>query len=306
MQGGRGVIDAYRPSDAHAWVALLNIVRRNPLGVEAFLEREGSRSPQDVQSRLVLRLGDTVVAIGQLSSSPYVAKEFLRLDLIVDERHRKIGLGGKLLSALERQVVANGFLGIYCEQDHGNEEAVGWLRRRGFEVAVRRRESCLDLEEPNRPPPTMPPVGISLVDFSGSGLDWELLFQFLQNRLSETPDLQDMPPWTIDRIDEIFRRSANVRPDWIILALCEGDPVGVGVMHQHASDAYLYFVGVTPAFRGRNIGQALMQELIRKASLAGCRRVSIDNREDNAAALRINDKLGLSARTVRLELRKWI
>nr|WP_280164108.1 GNAT family N-acetyltransferase [Rhizobium sp. RU36D] len=69
---------------------------------------------------------------------------------------------------------------------------------------------------------------------------------------------------------------------------------------------YLYFVGVTSTFSGRNIGSALMQELIRKASLAGCQGVSIDNREDDAAALRTNDKRGLTARTVRLELRKEI
>lgn len=306
MQGSRGIIDRYRPTDAHAWVALLNTVRRDPLGVEAFLDRDGSRSRQDFQSRLVLRLGDTVAAIGQLSFSPYVPEELLHLDLIVDERHRKIGLGGELLFALEGQVVASGFRGIYCEQDRGNEEILGWLRRRGFQVAVRRTESCLELEGPNHPPPTMPPVGISLVDFSRSGLGWEQLFQFLQNRLSEAPDLQDMPAWTVARIDEIFRRSPNARPDWIILALHESDLVGVSVMHQHGSDAYLYFVGVTPASRGRNIAPALVQELVKKASLAGCQRVSIDNREDNAAAARINNKLGLSARTMRLELRKWI
>lgn len=62
--------------------------------------------------------------------------------------------------------------------------------------------------------------------------------------------------------------------------------------------ARIYSVVVSPAARGQGLAQRLVQAAERDARVAGCERLSLEVREDNAAARGLYAKLGYTTQAV--------
>ena len=299
-------IEPYRPADLTAWIDLLNLQRSSPLSVSFYLQREVTRPRAETVARLVGAVGLRICGIAEIAKSPYVPASFLRATLIVEPSHRNAGYGSQLLLSLEQCARDSGFEGLVCEQDLQTDKASSWLVKRGFHIAVRRRSSRLSLRDKSLDSANIqtmtPEINIEPVPDTEDG--WKRTISFLRERLAETPDLRDLPPWTPELVEDVFRRGPHARSDWVVRATNAGDTLGIAAMHEQGDDAYIYFVGVSPRARNQKIGTALLGRLIDLATRAGRRYVNIDNMESNLAALRINDKLGFMPVSIRLELRK--
>lgn len=58
--------------------------------------------------------------------------------------------------------------------------------------------------------------------------------------------------------------------------------------------AQLADIGVSPAFRGRALGDLLLQEIIAQSRLAGCETISLEVRISNEPAKRLYEKAGFT------------
>lgn len=299
-------IDGYTQEDAPEWVSLINTIRTNPLSLEQFAEREALAERPKALAMLVCRTGGGIVAIGQLNSSPYVPERFARLDMVVSEKWRCIGIGSGLLEALEGEARRQELSGLYCEDAEHHQQTAQWLLRRGFGIFRRRRESHLLLDTDNSSAQIIPrlPATVRTVSFPDSQLGSEQLLQFIGARLQETPDLQGLPAWSSEQLHAIFLDNPAAPKDWIVLAMKADQPIGVGVMHEQGPEAYIYFVGVDDHFRASSVGTAIFSELVNSAKRRGCKAVNIDNMESNIAAIRLTEKLGFMPIRKRIEFRK--
>ena len=121
--------------------------------------------------------------------------------------------------------------------------------------------------------------------------------------MAESPDLENMPSWDLERCRTILQANPNGRADWIAVARRGQNLLGIAVMHRLANDAYIYFVGVRPDVRGQRVAPALLTFLAERATADGCRCLKIDNMDSNVAALRVNERLGFGRKPGRIELR---
>ncbi|MDH4442233.1 MAG: GNAT family N-acetyltransferase [Rhizobium sp.] len=298
----------YRPEDAQEWLRLTNSMRKHPLSLEQFIQRETSDARPTILARLVCKGGDIAVAIGQLTSSPYVPEGFARLEMVVSTNFRCAGIGSTLLEALEREAKRQKLSGIYSEIADPYSNSLRWLRARGFKASKSRRESRLVLSDHmsfELPNPCLP-VAFRIVSLRASKLSQAQFLQFIADRLKETPDLAGLPAWSVDQLEAIFLKNPAAREDWILVAMATDQPIGVGVIHEQGQDAYIYFVGVESQYRALSVGTAILSHLIEKAKLCRFRAVNIDNLDSNTAALRLTEKLGFTPLRTRLELRKTL
>lgn len=296
----------YRPEDAQEWLRLTNSMRKHPLSLDQFIQREASNARPTILARLVCRGGDATVAIGQLTSSPYVPEGFARLEMVVSTNFQSVGIGSTLLEALEREAKRQKLSGVYTEIADPYSNSLLWLRARRFKASKTRRESRLVLSGHGSfglPNPCLP-VAFRIVSLRASNLSRAQFLQFIGDRLKETPDLAGLPAWSVDQLEAIFLKNPAAREDWILVAMATDQPIGVGVMHEQGQDAYIYFVGVEDQYRELSVGTAILSHLIEKANLCGFRAVNIDNLDSNTAALRLTEKLGFAPVRTRLELRK--
>lgn len=299
-------VELYTPENAGEWLRLTNSMRKHPLSLEQFIQREASDARPTILARFVCKGGGTTVAIGQLTSSPYVPEGYARLEMVVLTNFQGVGIGSTLLEALEREAKRQKLSGIYSEIADPYSNSLRWLRARGFKASKSRRESRLVLSDHlsfGLPNPCLP-VAFRIVSLRASELSRPQFLQFIGDRLKETPDLVGLPAWSVDQLEAIFLKNPAAPEDWILVAMATDRLIGVGVMHEQGEDAYIYFVGVENQFRGFLVGTAIVSQLIQKAKLCGYGAVNIDNLDSNTAALRLTEKLGFAPVRTRLELGK--
>ncbi|MBQ0004421.1 MAG: ribosomal protein S18-alanine N-acetyltransferase [Clostridiales bacterium] len=103
-------------------------------------------------------------------------------------------------------------------------------------------------------------------------------------------------PWSITALAKDI--SDNSRAI-VLVASVNGDVIGYADVWCIAGEAELNNIGVLEGYRGRHIGQALLEEAIRKSS-ASCQLMNLEVRAGNNAAISLYEKLGF----VRNGLRK--
>ena len=69
------------------------------------------------------------------------------VSVAVDPRHRRQGIGTRLLSAVIRQIMRNGTKEIYLEVRKGNTSAISFYERRGFRISSEIRHYYPDGED---------------------------------------------------------------------------------------------------------------------------------------------------------------
>ena len=97
-------------------------------------------------------------------------------------------------------------------------------------------------------------------------------------------------PWNDPRRD--VARKLRVQREWFLVAELERRVVGSAMAGYDGHRGSAYYVAVDPAVRGRGIGRCLMAEVERLLGEAGCPKVNLVVRGDNAEALGFYRALG--------------
>ncbi len=117
-------------------------------------------------------------------------------------------------------------------------------------------------------------------------------------RLGDLPALEDLEQhFPTDRLSRrSLRRLIGPGPSEVLAYEAEARVVGnIVVLYRHNSTrARLYSLIVHPNHQGRGIATALLDAAERAAIRRGCDALSLEVRNDNAAALRLYQRLGYS------------
>lgn len=103
-------------------------------------------------------------------------------------------------------------------------------------------------------------------------------------------------------------------PGAFVLLACEGaDRIGVAVCFRGFSTfaglplINIHDLGVTAAHRSRGVGRALLEDILRRARDSGCAKVTLEVRDDNAAARRLYKRMGFGPWSVpMLFVSRWL
>ena len=95
-------------------------------------------------------------------------------------------------------------------------------------------------------------------------------------------------PWAPGSFQEILGRDAY----HLVVAEEEGKILGLGVLMSVIDSGDVMDLAVAPEARRKGIGRALLTELIRTADARGVRRLFLEVREHNEAAIRLYETSG--------------
>ena len=149
--------------------------------------------------------------------------------------------------------------------------------------------------------------GISLRTAQPKDLD--ILLQFEQGVVeAERPFESTLKPGTIHYYDIAGLIQSN---DSELIIACLGDEViGSGYARMEKAKpfqnynhhAYLGFMYVKPEYRGKGVGQKIMEGLMQWSRSKGIRQVRLDVYHDNIPAVRAYEKAGFQKSLVRMNL----
>lgn len=129
--------------------------------------------------------------------------------------------------------------------------------------------------------------------------DWEQLAEVRLRALRSDPDAfaSSLAREELFR-EQHWRMRLRSSPWWLATGE-RGLPVGLACLIEEpgspSTDRHVVALWVAPEERGRGTGTALLAAAEREAVDAGARTLSLWVREDNAAALRLYDRLGFEA-----------
>ena len=124
-------------------------------------------------------------------------------------------------------------------------------------------------------------------------MDWQITDaeEWMLPQLEELEKLCFSLPWTIEQL-----RSQLPDEHHIFLTALEGEHLlgYVGMMYV-LDEGYISNVAVAPEARRKGIGDALIEELMRRAELLGLAFVTLEVRQSNAPAAALYEKHGFTA-----------
>ena len=122
----------------------------------------------------------------------------------------------------------------------------------------------------------------------------------IQIRPAKKPDLDRLVElehraFTTDRLSRAqYRRHIDSATSAVLVAESAGDVCGSAVIffRRGSDSARLYSIAVDHAFRGRGVGERLIDAVERAAIEHGSARLRLEVRQDNPAAIRLYEKRG--------------
>jgi mycothiol synthase len=250
-------------------------------------------------------LGPTLVGYAHLDSTDLVAGP--SAELVVHPGHRRQGVGGALVDALEAASL-DGRLRLWAHGRHADAEALA--RSRGYvqeRILWQLRRSLL-----SRLPAAPLPPGITLRPFV-VGAD-EPAWVAVNNRAFATHP--DQGGWTLEDI-RVREREPWFDPAGFLLADRSVDAALVGFhwtkvhggkggdgKHAHAPIGEVYVLGVDPAAQGSGLGPALTVAGLRYLRSRGLAQVMLYVDESNQPALRLYERLGFTRWDVDVQYRR--
>ena len=132
-------------------------------------------------------------------------------------------------------------------------------------------------------------------EMEGYGQDAALQFRLMT--LNDIPDVMVIEheaftmPWT----EEAFRNELtnNHFAKYMVMEL-EGRAIGYAGMWTIMDEAHITNIAVREAYRGRKLGEKLLDELMRTAAYLGMERMTLEVRVSNLVAQRLYEKKGLN------------
>jgi mycothiol synthase len=270
--------------DLAAWCEVSTAIDpREPIALED-VKRRIEREPQRLY--LVASEGDEIVGVG--FAGPSQSPHRTALDIRVLPEHRRRGIGSALLEQLLEHAAGLGperVSGMVFEDDR---DSTRWVQNRGFEEYGRQVE--LSRELGTNEPPASPPPGIELDE-----LDEDRLADAYQVWVEGFPDMPVSPP--IPAPTYQYWLEEEVSGPVTVIALDGGRVVGAAALMDCTDGLAEHgLTAVLRSHRGRGIGTALKQALIRWASENGYRELTTWTQDGNAAMQAVNAKLGYRPR----------
>lgn len=103
-------------------------------------------------------------------------------------------------------------------------------------------------------------------------------------------------PWSRDAFKSEIQQNGFAR---YIVAIWDRAVIGYGGMWIILDEAHITNVAVRPDLRGKNIGKALMLEIMRQAVIRGANSMTLEVRPSNKAARKLYHDLGFTERGIR-------
>jgi [ribosomal protein S18]-alanine N-acetyltransferase len=97
-------------------------------------------------------------------------------------------------------------------------------------------------------------------------------------------------PWSETTFRGLLRRGDSE----LVVAIAGGVVIGYAVLWCVLDQAELGNVAVTAGWRGRGIGECLVEEMIRRADRRGVREIFLEVRPSNPVARRLYERLGFA------------
>jgi mycothiol synthase len=276
----RAESDADLAAYCQVWNA---ITPREPTALED-IKRRLERQPERLY--LVAVEGGEVAGLG--FCGPSQSPERTALVVRVLPKHRRRGIGSKLLdrvvahaAQLERPQIS----GMVFEDD---PDSIAWVTNRGFEESQRQVE--LSREVGPREAEPSAPDGIELVELDESRHEaayevWAECF----------PDMPVSPPISVPTHEEWLEE--EVSGPVTFLALDAGRVVGAAALLERVDGLAEHgLTAVRRSHRGRGIATALKQALIHWAAEHGFRELTTWTQDGNAAMQAVNRNLGYRPR----------
>jgi len=226
-----------------------------------------------------------------------------RFDIIVDESHRRQGLGTHLLHSIVANATCRGAATLQARSYLASAGALPFLERRGFAETMRMRGFVLDpasVEEASLRAWTeqAQAVGVTIARVGAAEAErpefWRDLYTLHEAAREGWPDPDPGGPPDPFGLADVQRMvwPPGEPPLAFFVARHDGQPVGYSVLRYRRSSREAQFAstGVAPAFRGRGIATALRAHCLAIAREDGCRAVRSASGSD--ALIRINARFG--------------
>jgi ribosomal protein S18 acetylase RimI-like enzyme len=97
-------------------------------------------------------------------------------------------------------------------------------------------------------------------------------------------------PWNDPRAD-IARKTRN-SPEWFLVAEIDAHLVGTVMVGYDGHRGWINYLATEPSHRRHGIGRALIAEVERLLASAGCPKINLQVRSENAAAIDFYRRLG--------------
>ncbi|MDE3112686.1 MAG: GNAT family N-acetyltransferase [Chloroflexota bacterium] len=245
-----------------------------------------------------------------------------RAGVFVARAHRRLGLGGALVAAVEsaaRDMAAPKLHGGVSARE---PEALAWAQKRGYREIGRRIQAAVDLDrfDPARwreraRRPLESGVRFTTLEQLKREMDAERLEAFLHRVYDvETVTWADIPVatplahWGYDVFRRLLLEQRGSAPDLDVFAL-DGDTV-VGLTSSFRGEGGRKggtgYTAVLPAYRGRGIAFALKIEALTRAKTSGMRWMITTNDEPNKAMRAVNYTLGYEPLPAHIQLEKTL
>ena len=283
----------YRTGDARGVAALLRANRPPELyvmtaaGIEYRIERLPARAAQRVW---VAEEGGSLVGWARALLRWAAAETGIgRLEVEVARAARRRGVGGELLTRAEEHLRAQGVRRIECAVP-GDEEGLGFARRRGYGATRRELFSWLEPRRVDVPVPQ----GVLLSSLRGLGDRLEDAWLLEAEAIEDVPADETITQVPFDEWIEETVEHPDLDHDGSVYALV-GDRLAAYVLvsvDRERRVAWNEMTGTAPEFRRRGLARLVKLASIRWAAGAGIRSFSTGNDLENAAMLALNRELG--------------
>ena len=273
--------------DALAVVALIRQTHPNAVIDERSWLHRVTTLPEAARHR-----GFVAVADGRFVGNGYAFRSFFaresrnaHLFVVVDEPHRRHGVGGALLDAVTthaRTLDVDSFVVEF----HENEEGVAFASRHGF------REIRAETESVLAPRSVADPVPQDLEIRPLTDVDPHLAYEVDMEATHDMPadePFEEMTyeEWT-EHVLDLFTRDGS----FVVMADGVAAALSLLIADPESGRATNMFTGTLRRYRGRGLGRAAKLASIHWAAAHGITSMATHNDESNAPMLAINRRLG--------------
>ncbi|MEV5026365.1 GNAT family N-acetyltransferase [Paenibacillus sp. LPE1-1-1.1] len=302
------------PDDYEQLAGLLNQVWSEPTSAERLLEDDqklyevghtwmddnGLLAGYDRERQVAVNEQGEIVGYAWSWRAPWTEPGHLCNTLVVAEAYRKQGIGQRLLLHVGEWASKLGATTLLAEVWDDNEDAQQFASRRAFVKERHAFQSLLRLENEEGSQaaliPDPPALGglrfLTLADEPGDESELKL-YELYKETLVDIPGFMGEVP-AINEWRKWYLQVVGYAPERVIIAADGETFVGVtNVLHNKQTNGmYHEYTGVSRAYRGRKVAQALKIKAIQLANRHGASYIRTDNDSTNEPILRINRKLG--------------
>ena len=220
------------------------------------------------------------------------------VDVLVDEEHRRQGVGSALATQALQHVDAHGLTTVHGSAVDDPAPAA-FLAGLGF---VERSAASTSAVDPRTIEPLPVPEGVTLVPFGE--LDDPAPMWLLDLECShDIPGDEDFDGITLEQWARRFWHTVLADDEASLAAYVDGDLAGLTMLRvdRPTRRAQNNLTGVRATYRGRGLARLLKTHSLARAAAMGVTSAITDNDERNAPMLAVNRALGYRHLTRRVE-----